>query len=426
MPRRGRQRHGLAICSLAAAAVIAAGCQSDVGTAGCQISTQLTLPGSPLTLLHGVRLDLVGSKYALMGYDSAQNAVRWAMLDLANETLEPEHAYGLPPGAQDPLFAMAAAPPPAQTPGGGDAILTGPVPADTVLIGYVDRDSTGTNGELSMMPVPADGSAPAGPPVTILEFPGGIPPASSLAMVSSRNGVHAGLAWIDDQLHHVMYAAVDGSGTPVVSPTPVGSALPGFQLLAFTPGKSDVTLLYHSDDVNGGNVTGPGWIIAEGTEAGGIVSTTALVFSRQPESPGFLTPTADGYALAWQEMSGAWMGVYTGTTQRVLGPYEFAPSNGFGGSALQPPLVGLATFGSDFGAVFQQPRDAELWRLDPMGARRSGALIFPSALGNIGRVSVAPPPHGEAGVVVTYADYSGADATSDLGGDRLFLKATCY
>src|SRR6185312_935349 len=425
--RRRRQRHGLVALSLAVAAVTAAGCQADLGTAGCQIKQQVTLPGSPLTLLHDVRLDVIGSGYVLMGYDPAANAVRWATLDAADGTLGEEHAYGLLPGVQDPLFAMAAAPPPAPTSGGGDAILTGPVAGDTVLIGYMQPDSTGTKGELEMIAVPSDGSAPSAPPATLLEFPNGIPPASSVAMVSSRNGVHAALAWIDDELQRVMYAAVDGSGAKVVSPTPVSSALPGFHDLAFTPGKDDATILYFSEHVNPNNPTGPGWIIAEANEAGGIDSTVALAFSKQPTTPGVLTPTGDGYALAWQNDEGAWLGLYTTATQTVLGPYAFAPAPGFGGATLQPPLVALTTVASDdFGVLFQQARAAELWRLDRMASRRSGALIFPSALGDIGTVSAVQPPGGGGGLASTYADYRPTDAASGPAGDRLFVFATCY
>src|SRR5205814_3981158 len=130
-------------------------------------------PGSPLTLLSNVRLDAIGSTYALIGHDQAANAIRWATLD-ASGTMGNEHAYGLPIGVQNPLFAMAAAP-----------VATGqtPVPGDTVLIGYIGTDTTGTKGELAMIAVPANGSAPAGPAAIIHEFPAGVPDPSSVAMV---------------------------------------------------------------------------------------------------------------------------------------------------------------------------------------------------------------------------------------------------
>ncbi len=419
-----RRRHGV-VAWLALSAVSAAGCEADLGTAGCRIAHQTTLPGSPLTLLPNARLDVVGAGYVLMGYDAPTNAVRWATLSTSG-TLGTERAYPLPVGVQSALFAVAAAPAAVQPPGGGDAVLTGPVAGDTVLIGYVGTDSTGTKGELSMIAVPADGSAPSGPAAVIYEFPDGVPPASSLAMVSSLKGVHAGLAWVDDQMGRVMYTAIDGSGAMVGAPTPVSPALPGFRGLAFTPGKDQVTLVYYSDDVNTNSLTGPGWIIADGNEAGAIDSSIALVFSGQPATPAVVTATAAGYALAWQDSAGAWLGVYKSSNQTVSPPHLFAPSSEFGGALLQPPLVALTSLMTDFGVVFQQPRDAELWRLDPTGNRRSGALIFPSAAGSLGTVSAVPALAPDTGLVVTYADYAGGDAPSGPAGDRLFVNATCY
>jgi hypothetical protein len=390
-----------------------AGCQADLGTAGCQIKQQTTLPASPLTLLKDVRLDVIGGNYALIGHDPAANAVRWATLDGTTWTMGTEHAYGLPTGVQNPLFAMAAAP-----------VATGqtPVPGDTVLIGYIGTDTTGTKGELAMIAVPADGSAPAGPAAVIHEFPGGVPAPSSVAMVSSRKGVHAGLTWIDTQMGQVEYAAIDGTGAMVVAPTPVSPAMAGFQFLAFAPGKDDVTVVYYSDAVNTANLTGAGWIIGEGNESGGIDSYIALVFAKQPTTPAVVAPTAAGYSLAFQNNEGAWLGVYTAADRTVSSPYEFAPSSGFGADP-QPPLVALTPFGPDYGVLFQAARDGELWRVDGTGNRRSGSLVFPSALGDLGTVSAVEVPAPGVGLVATYADYSVADHSA---GDRLFVNATCY
>jgi hypothetical protein len=412
-----------------ASAAGAAGCEADLGTANCQITQQMTLPGSPLTLLRDVRLDVFGAgTYALLGYDADQNAVRWATLLPAPDgslTLGAEHAYGLPPGAQDPLFAMAAAPRVAQPPGSGDAVLSGPAPGDTVLIAYVPKMDPGqTAAELDIIAVPEDGSAPAAPPATLLEFPDGPPPASSLAMVSSTKGINAGLAWIDDDMQRVMYAAVDGTGAMVVGPTPAGPGQPGFRHLAFGPGKDQATLVYYSDHVPS-NPPGPGWIIAEANESGGVDSFVALPVSREPTSPAVVTPTDAGYAIAWQDSEGSWLRVYAKGMQAGPGPYDFASASSFGGSLIQPPLVALTSFAPDFGVLFQQPRDAELWRLDEMGGRRSGTLIFPSALGELGTVSAVYVPAPGTALVATYADYTGGDAMPGLG-DRLVVTATCY
>ncbi|HVT08748.1 MAG TPA: hypothetical protein VHO67_14925 [Polyangia bacterium] len=418
MPRR--RRHGVAarprqpcrggglfaaLVALATAAGSAA-CQADLGTAGCQITKQTTLPGTPLTLLAEARLDIIGSGYALIGYDPGSNAVRWALG--ADGNLGTEHAFGLPPGVTSPMFAMAGTP-------------TG-TPADTVLIAYVGTDPTATKGELAMIAVPADGSPPQAPAATIHEFPKGIPPASSIAMASSRKGGHAGLAWIDDAMGRVMYAAIDATGQMVVSPTPTASAAPDFSCLGFAGGKDDVTVVYYAAMANQGKA---GWIIAEGNEAGGIDSSVSLTFERQMGSCATVTATAAGYGIAWQDSAGSWASIYTTADNKLTKEVLFAPANDFSGANLQPPIVALAPFGRDLGVLFQRAHDPELWRLEQTGDRRSGALIFPSAEGYLGTVSASRVGSGATeALTATYADYTGSgDGTA---GSRLFVNATCY
>ncbi|MFL5308192.1 MAG: hypothetical protein ACJ8F1_23455 [Polyangia bacterium] len=400
MPRR--RRHGV-VAVVALSAVVAAGCQADLGTAGCQITKQTTVPGTPLTLLPDARLDMIGAGYALIGYDPGANAVRWAVG--SEGTLGTEHAFGLPTGVMNPVFAMAGTP-------------TG-APGDTVLIGYLGTDVSATKGELEMIAVPADGSPPQAPAATIHEFPKGVPAVSSVVMTSSRKGGHAGLAWIDEEMGRVMYAAVDGTGQMVVSPTPTALATPDFSCLGFAPGKDDVTVAYYSAMTNQGK---SGWIIAEGNEAGGIDSSVTLVFSRMMGTCATVTATTGGYAIAWQDSAGGWLSVYTASDNKLTDPAAFAPANGFNGANLQPPIVALAPFGQDFGVLFQQLHAAELWRLEPDGNRRSGALIFPSAEGKLGTVSASRV--GTAGLVATYADYMGT--AEQTAGARLFINATCY
>ena len=415
MPRR--RRHGVAapsqqprrgcgaIAALLALAAVAgsAGCQADLGTAGCQITKQTTLPGTPLTLLPDARLDMIGSGYALIGYDPGANAVRWALG--SDGALGTEHAFGLPPGVTNPMFAMAGTP-------------TG-TPGDTVLIAYLGTDPSATKGELALIAVPADGSPPQAPAATIHEFPKGIPPATSIAMTSSRKGGHAGLAWIDDAMGRVMYTAVDATGQMVVSETPTASAGPEFSCLGFTAGKDDVTIVYSAATDNQGK---PGWIIAEGNEAGGIDSSVSLSFDTHMESCATVTATATGYGIAWQNTAGSWVRTYTAGDSKLTDEVLFAPANDFSGANLQPPIVALAPFGRDLGVLFQGPHDAELWRLEQTGDRRSGALIFPSAEGNLGTVSATRV--GSAALTATYADYMGSGAVT--AGSRLFVNATCY
>ena len=99
-------------------------------------------------------------------------------------------------------------------------------------------------------------------------------------------------------------------------------------------------------------------------------------------------------------------------------PYPYASAAGFGGSNLQPPLVGLAPFGTDFGVLLARPLDVELWRIDDMGNRRAGALIFPSINGTFGTVSALPPSPAMAGgaLVATYADYTSSGGCLDAVG----------
>ena len=71
-----------------------------------------------------------------------------------------------------------------------------------------------------------------------------------------------------------------------------------------------------------------------------------------------VTPTSTGYALVWQDMEGSWLAEYV-TGQTLPAPYPFASASGFGGASLQPPQVGLAPFGTDFGVLFARPLDVE-------------------------------------------------------------------
>jgi hypothetical protein len=164
-------------------------------------------------------------------------------------------------------------------------------------------------------------------------------------------------------------------------------------------------------------------VIAEANESGGVDSYVALTVSSMG-SCAVITPTEGGYAIAWQDQAGGSLIRYTARDLTPPATVAFAPSNEFGGATLQPPLVALSPFGQDFGVLFQRLHAAELWRLDPGGARRSGALIFPSAAGNIGTVATVPVPAAAGGLAVTYADYLSSDGGT--AGARLFLNATCY
>jgi hypothetical protein len=403
-----RPRSGLT-CALAAAALGAAGCQADMGDADCQLSSQVVLsgsPSSPLLLLPNVRLDQVGAGFFLIGSDGT--TVRWAAL-ASDGTLGAEQAFALPAGATNPLFAVAG--------------LT--APGDTVLVGTLATSGAGA-GELDVVAVAADGSQPAAPAVPVLTFPAGPPPASAIAMMSSRLGTNAGLAWVDAQSNRVMFTTVSGQAQLVGEPTPIAvsaaaNPLTKFDCLAFSSGKDNLTVSY-LDQTSDGSAP-PTYVIAEANEGGTIDGTTTLNVASQMGCA-IVTPTATEYALAWQDGEGSWLAVSTLVGSQVqVATYPFVSASAFGGPSLQPPLVGLAPFGTDFGVLLARALDIELWRLDAMGNRKAGTLVFPSLSGNLGSVSALST---SSGLIATYADYSSAPGASVLAGRRLFVNAVCY
>jgi hypothetical protein len=416
MPRR--RRHDVVAVAIVALACGATACEANTGDAGCQLVPQATLPGTPLTLLQNARLDQVGGGYFLLGSDDGN--LRWGAVS-ADGTLSGEQSYPLPAQATVIYYAMAGL----------------ESPADTVLLGYLRTDTTGTNGELAVLALPADGSPPTAPAVTAQAFPGGLPAASSVVMISSRAGMNAGLAWIDDGAGQVMFTSLNGSGTethPGISTS--SAARSPFGCLRFSPGKDDLTVVYYAATtgvyVQGTSASLPGWIIAEANEGGSVDSSTALAFTSSQSRDGCVqvTPTQGGYGIAWADDQGYWLANYTAQGNILSGPYGFASASSFGGPTLEPPLAGLAPFGSDYGVLVSRPLDVELWRLDDMGDRRPGALIFPSVDGIYGQVSALPAGNpavqATTGLVVTYADYTSPLGASPMTGSRIFANAVCY
>src|SRR5204862_2565466 len=127
--------------------VIVAGCETDGGNAGCQLTQVVVLADSPLTLLPSARLDRVDDHFVLIGSDGT--AVRWASLS-SDGMLGPEHAVTLPVGAAVPRFALA----------GTDQA------ADRVLVSYITAAPNQVDSELRVIASPFDGGAPGepGPP----------------------------------------------------------------------------------------------------------------------------------------------------------------------------------------------------------------------------------------------------------------------
>ena len=375
-------------------------CQTDVGTAGCQVTLEVPLPGSPLTLLQDARLDVVGDGFFLVGSDGTN--VMWASLG-ANGALGAEHAVGIPAGASQTVFAFAQ----------------NAAPADTLIVGVVTPAANGTDAELHLEAVPADGSAPTGLGPAVVTFTGGAATPPVLAMATSRLGVTANLAWVDVPTSTVMIANVDGTGQ--LSATIGVDSAYAFACLGYSLGSNgDQAVSFLRYDITGGL---PTWEKFERTPAGGIAGLKLFVAGGPTMSCAVGLPLDAGYALGWQDQTGSWLsvdsmpnGVATGSIQS----YPFASATDFGGPDVQPPIVGLAPFGTDYGVLFSGTHAVELWRLDANGNRRPGKLIFPSLEGNLGHVSAAWV--GQS-LVATYADYT---SSTTMPSQRWFVDAACY
>jgi len=399
---------------LATAALTTVGCQADVGDANCQLKQQVVLvgaPSSPLLLLPDARLDQVGDGFLLIGNDAA--AVRWAAV-AADGTLSTEQAFELPAGATNPVYAVAGL----QTPG------------DTVLIGYLTTGPDGTSGVLDVVAVAADGTQTPKPPAAVLTFAAGVPLASSVTMLSSRVGMNAGLAWLDGPSHQVLFTTVSGAAQLVGQPTSVAasttmSAATELSCLRFSPGHDNLTVTF-LDQTSDGSAP-PIYVIAEANEGGSVDTTTTLNVASQMGCA-IVTPADTAYALAWQDNSGSWIAISVKVGAGVnVATYPFASASSFGGPSLQPPLVGLAPFGNNFGVVLARAGDVEMWRLDGMGNRRAGSLVFPTLAGNLGGVSALPVGSADPGsLVATYADYSSPPGAATPAGRRMFVNAACY
>jgi hypothetical protein len=392
-----------------------AACQVDGGSANCELTQQVVLagaPGSPLLLSPNVnvRLDQIGDGFFLLGSDGA--TVRWASL-AADGTLGPEQAFALPAGATNPVYAVAGL----------------AAPGDTVLVGYLATGSGGQS-ELDVIAVAADGSRSPTPANPVVGFPAGGPPLSKVAMMSSRVGSHAGLAWVDPTANRVTFTTIDGGAQPVGVPSQLAASTAAadpttvFDCLGFSPGVNDLTVTYI--DTTTDQAVPATWVIAEANEAGVVNQLTTLTVGDQMGCA-VVTPRASKYALAWNDNRGSWLAVSAQdatTNQVTVGSYEFASASDFGGPDLEPPLVGLAPFGtSDFGVALARAHDVELWRLDAMGNRQAGALVFPTLAGNLGSVSALPVA---TGLVATYADYASTSGASTPVGRRLLVNAVCY
>ena len=192
-------------------------------------------------------------------------------------------------------------------------------------------------------------------------------------MGTTKSATVAGLGWMDPTTGFPMYALVDGQGGIVDQAMNVVDTEPaaGYGCLGFTAGQWEGTLSY----VRYPNVTLalPTWVIADIDPTMGL-KTLELTVGQPGADPigcALTIPTTlpieDSYAMVWQDYSGSWLSVYYGRPANEVRSYPFASSTDFGGPDLQPPLRGLATFGSDYAIVLERTRSVELWRLDGWG-----------------------------------------------------------
>jgi hypothetical protein len=226
--------------------------------------------------------------------------------------------------------------------------------------------------------------------------------------------MYAGVAWIDVDKGPT-YVFADGQAATVGAINTIEeTAGSGYSCLRFSPGKDELTLNYQRAAVN--PLLAPDWLIADVT-VDGAVSGLTLNVAQVGGTMGCAetVPTASGYSIVWQDGSGSWLSVYDGA---ALNSYPFASATDFGGSDLQPPLVGATAFGKDFAILLDRPHAVELWRVDQYGDRRAGALVLPSLQGDIAN----PSSVASANLLTTsYADLTGADT-----GRRLVIDAVCY
>jgi hypothetical protein len=405
------------VAALAASAVVLLGgaaCQTADVPAVCQTTQQLELPGTPLSLLSETHLDRIGDGFGLSGADLDRLTVRWGTIDVGGpgrdaggSPLVGESAVRLRPAAVGPWIART----------------TVATPGDTILVLQVLAAANGSDAELRIVVVPdvvvGDPASPPDAPAStkIAVIPGGLGPVATPAIdfAASRSGERAGIVWVDPATGGVEVLTLSASGTPVGAPAELGRA-PTVACLGFAAGKDELTVAYYTyptPDV-------PSMTITELSRSGAAGDPLVLILEGHAAGCPLLTPTDAGYAIAFKDGQGAWLGLYTAPPANSLDLAPFASTAAFGGNL--PPLVSLTPMPSGFGVVASRAHSAELWSLTPKGTRRPSVLTFPTIQGAIGAVSGTTAG---GGVALTYADYSAVEGGVGSDGRRFFLRAAC-
>jgi hypothetical protein len=409
MPRRSGHDLNAGVAALLVATAALGSCSSGEPTlVTCQITPYATAAGSTLTLLPSARLDRVGSAFALTGADADGATARWASFDPAAGALGAEQALPLAPAAAGPWLRITS------------EKATG----DTLLVAQAVLAANGKDAELHVVAVPASSRPSASPPLgpALAVIPGGFANGAvpTVALGASSAGPHAVLAWIDPSnatATAVTMLVLSAAGEPIGNPVVLDTA-PALGCLAFAPGKGALTLTYHT--YADAKTRTPHFLIKELRDAGDLDSSLELILDGHAASCPLLTPTMTGYAIAFQDVEGDWVGVYDGTTS-FLDLNAFAAAVAFDGNS--PGLAGLAPVaGGDFAVLVDRGGGGELWRLAPSGSRRSGRLLLPTVHGTTSPISSLP----DSGIITaTYADYSTVSAGVGTAGVRSFLGLTC-
>jgi hypothetical protein len=387
----------LPVVLASAMCALSAGCDGELGPPQCAIQ-EMPLAGTPLTLLSTARLDRSGTGMVLIGSDSGGQTVRFARLSTTGQ-LGTEFQAAVPAHIGGPWFAVA-----------GSASA-----GDRVVIAYVvgpPAASAGVQADLMTFAVLLDGTAVA-EPVSIAKVPDPRTSPLRVSMGSGRAGMQAGITWAVQGATAISARVLNGDGMPAGAQATL-AMVDDFDCLRFSPGKQDMTIGYV--DLSGlpPKLTFMGFEISE---AGAVQPYFSVRIGTEMPGCVELAPTDTGYALAWHNRIGTYLGVYSPPnveSNLVVGDVRIPDG---------PPVVGgVGWMGKDYVLVFDRTTGAEAWRLDLRGQRKGGGLVFPSLRGHVGRLSTQPVGSLLYG---TYADYSSADPSNETEGQRFLVSLGC-
>lgn len=386
--------------------------------------------GDSVAMLSSARLErIVGAdgreRMVLIGADR-DGTVRWGVLprDASRTQLVDEASAVVPAHVAGPWFGLAR----------------NAVAADRVVVAWGEASATGEPFDIRAYGALAEGGAAAVPSTTQL-LVSGLDATTTVTMGSARSGTAAALAWWPAGTG-LKVGVVGGDGALLpdqplsIDPPSDRGTFTGFGCLGFLPGIEDITLGYldrvssgttrwssaelvSDDDTHWGIPTSYDYHLATGIK-------TCPVFTGQPGR--------DGYAFAWQDQGGTWLGfgreievvdadpVGTVDTGRVLSATEW--------TGAPPSVVGVGVLSRDrYLVAFDAPEGYQIW---PVTDRESAGAprALPRKTGSLGVGGFAYQPSSDVGgdggigndLWVTYADYSNSTRTQ---GSRYLIRVSC-